>query len=94
MIILCILIIFLFLTKKNQNSQFQEELIFFKLFSSGSEESQNTLLSKNQIQQLNETYNFNVSYKNIDFKNIYLTDTIRKDTLIHKKIAPRNRRNI
>ena len=33
-------------------------------------------------------YVFNVSYKNIDFKNIKLIDTFDEDTLINKKIAP------
>lgn len=89
-LIIFILIIFLFQIKKHPKRPFQDELIFFKLFSSGQEGKQNTLESKNQI---NSSYDFKVSYKNIDFKEIYLADTINPSTLIREKIAPRNQRN-
>lgn len=82
------IVIFLFLSKKYQNNKFQEELIFFKLFSFGKEENESILQSKNQIHSSYQQYDFQVSYKNIDFKNIYLADTIKKDTLIREKIAP------
>lgn len=82
---LLVLIIFLFLSKKNLKKTFQDELIFFKLFSSHTskkEEKQATILPKNQA------YSFKVSYRNIDFKNIYLADTMKRDTLVREKIAP------
>ena len=39
-------------------------------------------------------YHFNVKYKNIDFKEINLAQTIKKETLVNEKIAPRNKRRI
>lgn len=80
-----IICIFLYLNRKNQNEEFQDELIFFKLFSSSEEATENTLIPENQLYQ---TYSFKVSYKNIDFKDIYLADTINPNTLIREKIAP------
>lgn len=93
-VIILILCIFLFQMRKNQNNKFQDELIFFKLFSSGKEVGENTIPSKNQINPFHQQYTLKVSYKNLDFKNVYLSDTINKETLIREKIAPRNQRNI
>ncbi len=86
-----ILIIFLFQIRKNAKYEFQDDLIFFKLFSSGKEKNRVKSLAKEKIEQ---SYNFQVSYKNIDFKTIQLSDTAKQDTLIHEKIAPRNKRRI
>lgn len=72
--------IFLFLNKKYLNDKFQEELIFFKFFSYNTSSEQ--------------PYEFQVSYQSIDFKNINLLDHANQDTLVHKKIAPRNGRRI
>lgn len=93
-LIILIVCIFLFQIRKNPNNKFQDELIFFKLFSSGQEVSTNTLYSKNQIKQPNQQYFFQVSYKNLDFKEVYLYDTINEKTLIREKIAPRNEREV
>lgn len=87
-IVILVLCIFLFQNKKNFNNRFQDELIFFKLVSSKQENSENELKSKNQVSQANQEYKFHVSYKNTDFKNIYLSNSINRDTLIHEKIAP------
>lgn len=86
-IILCIILIFtvslfLFRIKKYSNKDYQDELIFFKLFSFKQEEE---LSEKNQP---TPTYEFKVSYQNIDFKKINLMDTINPKTLIQEKIAP------
>lgn len=88
-IAILILCIFLFQNKKKENNQFQDELIFFKLFSSGQDMPKNKFKSENQTYQ---RYIFHVSYKNTDFKNIYLSDTIDYNTLIREKIAPRHKR--
>ena len=77
-IIIFILIIFLFQIMKRQKDKFQDELIFFKLFSVKQEET-------NQIYPV---YDFYVSYKNIDFKNIYLANTLNPKNIVHEKIAP------
>lgn len=84
-LIILILVIFLFQIKNIQNNRFQDELIFFKLFPSSQEMSKNTP---------HNTYEFKVSYRNIDFKKIYLGDTINPNTLVSEKIAPRNERKI
>lgn len=71
-IIIIILCIFFFKTRKKQADEFQDELIFFKLFSSEQKNKENT----------------EYKHKNIDVKDIKLTDTINKETLVHDKIAP------
>lgn len=86
-LIILILGSFLFLIRKNQDFNFQEEFIFFKLFSAKPEEKAENLFSENRT--TNQTYHFQVSYKNIDFKNIYLADTIKQNSLVQEKIAPR-----
>ena len=91
--IVFILTIFLFLIKRKIPNQFQDELIFFKWFSSSKqEEDLNNALDQKQENII--AYNFQVFYKNIDFKEIDLADTIKQDTLVCKKIAPRYRRSI
>lgn len=92
--LILILCIFFVQKRNNQNNSFQDELIFFKVFSSKKEVNLNTVQSENQISQIYPQYTFEVSYKNIDFKDIYLSDTINPNTLIREKIAPRNKRNI
>ena len=91
LIILAILIlgIFLFQNKSKLNNFFQNDIIFFKLFSRNEVNK-----IENKINQINSNniYCFQVSYNNIDFKNINLSDTINKETLIREKIAPRNKR--
>ena len=90
--------------------RYQFDIILFKVFNLGKENEINTKeIDSKKTQNLNQIstdnmevktneaipkYYFNVSYKNIDSKNINLTDTINKDTLINKKIAPRNIRKI
>ena len=70
-------------SKRKENHPFQEELIFFKLFSFGQENN------SGELKQSSGPYIFKVSYKNIDFKKITLSDTIHENTLIREKIAPR-----
>lgn len=85
LIVILIVIIFLFQTQKNQNFNIQEELIFFKLFSFHQEENSDIFLSEKQE---NPSYNFQVAYQNIDFKDIYLADTMKQNSLRQEKIAP------
>lgn len=90
LIILMVLVlcICLFRNKKNQDNLFQDELIFFKWFSFKQEKAENIFKSESQITQAHPQYRFYVSYKNIDFKNVYLSHSINRDTLIQEKIAP------
>lgn len=83
-IILIILCLIFFQNKKNPKREFQDELIFFKLFSSEQETKENK-----KYQQ----YKFKLDYENIDYKDIKLTDTIKKDTLVQEKIAPGTKGN-
>lgn len=88
MILVFILGIFLlFQNKKNFDSNFQDEIIFFKLFSSKRSSNNITKLTT-QVNQEYQQYKFQVSFRNIEFKDVNLLDTIKKDTLIHEKIAP------
>ena len=41
-----------------------------------------------------QPYEFEVSHQSIDFKDINLSEHVKQDTLVHKKIAPRNRGKI
>lgn len=89
-IILCIIVILLlglslFRIKKQEDNKFQDELIFFKLFSSQQSKEKEIIQVENQQ---NQTYEFSVTYRNIDFKEINLMDTINPKTLIQEKIAP------
>ncbi len=84
--VILIVCVFLYQLNKKQNNLFQEELIFFKLFSSGNTSISND--SKNQGEKISKQYHFKVTYHDVDLKDIYLADTIQKETLIHEKIAP------
>lgn len=92
--LMVLLVILLWLIKQNPNYNFQDELIFFKFFSSKQEEKEERIPIKKQLKGENKPYYFQVSYQNIDFKTINLGDTIKQETLIHEKIAPRNRREL
>ena len=102
LIIILILCIFIFLIIKNKNTKFQNDLIFFKSFHLG--ENRKNSNEYNLIEILNsdniihssinnqkekiQQYKFYVSYKNMDFKDVNLSNTINKNTLINEKIAP------
>ena len=81
-LVILIVIIFLFQIQKNPNITVQEEFIFFKLFSRHQEEKEVDFLSEKQE---NSTYDFQVAYQNIDFKDIYLADTIKTNTRVQEK---------
>lgn len=87
-ITILILCIFLFLKKKNQENGVQDDIIFFKIFSLGQEKHNEPIQVKAQTQEQHPQYIFSVTYKNTDFKEIQLCDTIEKETLIREKIAP------
>ena len=86
--IIFIIVIFFIRNKTDFKNQFQDQFIFFRLFSSKEGDNKNTLISKEQKDSKEKAYIFEVSYHNIDFKEIFLLDTIHKDSLIYKKIAP------
>lgn len=95
-VIITVVIILLFQFKnKNLKSDFQDYLLFFKLY--GDSQSSNIkfdrLINKKVIKSIDTDksvveYYFDVSYKNTDFKDINLMETIDSKTLINEKIAP------
>lgn len=91
MLIIFITLNFLFsLFLYSNNSYFQDDFIFFKLF--GKNNSQTTYEGENNIKLQNtaskKIYTFEVEYKNTNLKNINLVETIDNKTLINEKIAP------
>ncbi len=79
--ILIIIVIFLKPKQEFLNTKFQDELIFFKLLS---------LHKKEDI----PTYYFRLKDKTTKQKDITLLDSVKQDTLIREKIAPRHKRRI
>ena len=101
LIIILIICIFLLQNLKPKNNKFQDDIIiFFKLFNLGNNRSNTNiktkklLLTNDEPEITNEEvfklpeYIFNVTYKNTDFKDVKLANTINKNTLINEKIAP------
>lgn len=87
-------VISIFFYKDDVSSNFQDYLIFFKLFNNGQEmfKKENVKNAQNLSSQKDEfvplDYCFMVNYEKIDFKNINLLDTVNSKTLIKKKISP------
>ena len=103
LIIIIILILCIFLFKEKPKSNEQEDIIFFKKIYLGKNQENDNNTTQNQeqneidnnIEMLNlekiskkEEYVFDVSYKNTDFKNVNLSETINQETLVNEKIAP------
>ena len=99
LILILIICIFLLLMIKHKNDEFQDDIIFFKSFYLGDKKTNTNLKAKDEV-NLNELlwineedfelpeYIFNVTYKDADFKDVNLTNTIDKTTLVNEKIAP------
>lgn len=85
-LILIILFIKIFFFKDISNSKTIEDFLFLKLLGNNVKVSEN-------IKQEEKEYRLNVNYKNTVFKNINLSETINKQTLIYEKIAPGTRGN-
>ena len=89
--IILIICIFLLIKTTHKSENFQDDIIFFKSFYLYNERTNINLKSKyetNDREFVLPEYSFNVTYKNTDFKDINLTNTINKNTLINEKIAP------
>lgn len=100
LIIFIIIIISISMLIKSKKTLFKDDLIFFKIFN----QTQNKSIENQEKVNLEEIYfnNFNynnesknykqyimnVSYKDIDLKNINLIETIDNKTLLNEKIAP------
>ena len=95
LIIISILILCIILFKDKPKGYIQEDIIFFKNFYLGKSKEKNNIAIDNFTYNLEEVSNnkykeyiFNVSYKNTDFRDINLSETINKETLVNEKIAP------
>lgn len=88
-ILLILILIFLFIKmiffKSLSNSKIIEDFLFFKVL------GDNLKVSEDIIDVKEKEYRLNVNYKNIDFRNINLAETINRKTLIYEKIAPGTR---
>ena len=73
-------------------SSSQDEILFLKFLKIG--KKQEDLLENEKYMQTNNKnnnivkYKFNITYKNLKFKNVNLAETINEDTLTYEKIAP------
>ncbi len=83
-IIIIVLCIIFFQNFKKAKGEFQDELIFFKLFSSSQETNEKTN---------HQQYNFKLEDEKPKLKNLKLMDTIDKQTLVQEKIAPGTKGN-
>lgn len=78
-LILIVILVIIFFKSKIFNSNYSDEILFFKIFSRS-----NRINSQDKT-----TYKFNVKYKNKELKEINLSDTILNKSNAKEKIAPR-----
>ena len=77
--ILVVILVIIFFRSKIFNSNYSDEVLFFKIF-----------FRNNKINSQDKTiYKFNVKYKNKELKEINLSDTISNKSNANEKIAPR-----
>ena len=81
-LILILLFIKMIFFKSLSNSKIIEDFLFFKVL------GDDLKVSEDIIDVEEKEYRLNVNYKNIDFRNINLAETINRETLIYEKIAP------
>ena len=84
-IVLISIILALILNIK-ENKNIADDILFLKSIQKNEEEKKQNKIRENQ--EKNMEYKFNVSWKNTNYNQVNLTDTIKKQTLINKKIAP------
>ena len=87
-IVLISIILALILNIK-ENKNIADDILFLKSIQKNEEEKNQKKQNKiRENQEKNMEYKFNVSWKNTNYNQVNLTDTIKKQTLINKKIAP------
>ncbi len=82
-IFIILFILFCFCNKKQNIDSFQDDILFFKWLKLG-ENKEETI----QTSKINPKIIFQVSYRNVNCKQMKFSDTINKNTLINEKIAP------
>lgn len=71
----------LYLRKNNEKVDLYNDFLFFKFLNN----QENNISKTNPVE---EKYLLEVQYKNLDFTNIDLSKTIKKEKLVNDKIAP------
>ena len=87
--IVLISIILALIINIKENKNIADDILFLKSIQKKEEEKNQKKQNKiRENQEKNMEYKFNVSWKNTNYNQVNLTDTIKKQTLINKKIAP------
>jgi uncharacterized protein YxeA len=89
-IIFIIILISLYSIAKKQDLQFQDDLIFFKLWNSQTKYQEKSIEKNNKE---TKQYKIKVSNKTPSYKSIDLLSTIDTKTLVNEKIAPGTKGN-
>lgn len=93
LLILTILVILIIMLSKLKFNFIQDDILFLKFLGDAfkSEQIPNEMQSINyneKSENIKAQYIFNITYKNMNFANVNLTDTINSKKLVNEKIAP------
>ena len=83
-------ILFIILFSQLKFTFLQNDILFLKFldYNSKSEQNQNEYRSTISTEKTTPQYIFDIAYKDINFANVNLIDTIKYKTLVNEKIAP------
>lgn len=89
-ILIIFVILFIILFKQLKFTFLQNDILFLKFldYNSKSEQNQNEYRSTISTEKTTPQYIFDITYKDINFANVNLIDTIKYKTLVNEKIAP------
>lgn len=89
-ILIIFVILFIILFNQLKFTFLQNDILFLKFldYNSKSEQNQNEYRSTISTEKTTPQYIFDIAYKDINFANVNLIDTIKPKTLVNEKIAP------
>lgn len=89
-ILIIFVILFIILFSQLKFTFLQNDILFLKFldYNSISEQNQNEYRSTISTEKTTPQYIFDIAYKDINFANVNLIDTIKYKTLVNEKIAP------
>lgn len=89
-ILIIFVILFIILFNQLKFTFLQNDILFLKFldYNSKSEQNQNEYRSTISTEKTTPQYIFDIAYKDINFANVNLIDTIKYKTLVNEKIAP------
>ena len=89
-ILIIFVILFIILFSQLKFTFLQNDILFLKFldYNSKSEQNQNEYRSTISTEKTTPQYIFDIAYKDINFANVNLIDTIKYKTLVNEKIAP------